>query len=41
MDVFILAIAALIFLDLAAARWGVDTRSWNDDPRYPSAIGLS
>ena len=42
MDLFVLAIvASLIIIGMAAVQWGVDTRSLNVDPRYPSANGLS
>ena len=42
MDILVLAIiASLIVLGMAALQWGVDTRSLNVDPRYPSPNGLS
>ena len=42
MDLFVFSIiASIIVLGMAAVQWGVDTRSLNVDPRYPSANGLS
>ena len=42
MDFFVFAIiASIIVLGMAAVQWGVDTRSTNLDPRYPSGSSIS